>query len=129
MRGKGRRPAAAKLAEKRAFDNRKTTKIFIDPEEIDPLWLNTFLGRIFFWSFTLKKCRPSDHTTKLRVSTHNFVPKYKLFPLVEKAFPEGCEVKLVRGYNFTHSFDLKLSKPLRFDDIIWRVTKSLEDVL
>jgi len=128
-KGKGRRPAPAMLAEKRAMDNKRTTKILIDPEKIDPLWLNTFLGQIFFWSFTVKKTRPSDHTSKLRVSTHNYIPQQKLFPRVEAAFPDGCDVKLVHAYQFTHSFDIHLSQPLRFDDIIWRITKSLEDVL
>ena len=126
---KGRRPSPAILAEKRASNNRHTTKINIDPEEIDPVWLNKFLGKIFFWSFTVKKTYPSNHTSKLRVSTHNYIPKHKIYPRIEAAFPEGCNVKLVYAYQFTHSFDLHLSKPMRFDAIIWRVTKSLEDVL
>ncbi len=129
MRRKGRRPAPSKLAERRATTNIKTTKVSMNHDEIDPEWLDKFLGKIFFWSFTLKKCRPFDHTSKLRVSTHNFVPRHKLIPFVEEVFPEGCNVKLVRGYNFLHTFDLKLSKPMRFDTIIWRVTNALEDVV
>lgn len=127
-RGKGRRPAPSVLAEKRVT-NQRTTKVSIEPNEVDPEWLNKYLGLIFFWSFTFRKCLPSDHTTKLRVSTHNYIPSHKIFPRIEKLFPDGVEVKLVRAYQFTHAFDIKLSKPLRFDDIIWKVTKAMEDIL
>ena len=125
--GKRFRPTASKLAEKRA--NKKTHKVSLNHVEIDPEWLDKFLGKIFFWSFTIGKIRPSDHTTVLRVTTHNYVPKHKLFPLVEAAFPDGCKVSLVRGYVFTHSFDIRLPEPMRFDKIISRVTKALGDVL
>jgi len=129
MRKGRRRQIPTIFASKKEMKNKRTTKISINTEELDPQWLDRFMGRIFFWSFTVRKVRPSDHTSKLRISTHNYIPKHKLFTQVEAAFPEGCEVKLVPAYQYTHSFDIRLGRPLRFDEIIWRVTKALEDVL
>ncbi len=127
--GRRFRPTASKIVEKRRRGNERTSSVDIDVTQIDEEYLNKFLGKIFFWSFTISKVKPHHHTTKLRISTHNFVPKNKIFHRIEEVFPDGCEIKLVRGYQFTHSFDLKLSNPMRYDEIIWRVTRAMEEVL
>ncbi len=127
--GRRFRPTASKIVEKRRQGNERTTSVDIDVNQIDTEYLNKFLGKIYFWSFTIRKIKPFDHTTVLRVTTHRYIPKHKLFNRVEGAFPEGSKVTLVRGYVFTRSFDIRLSKPMRVDTIIWRVTKALEGVL
>lgn len=101
----------------------------IDINQIDTEYLNKFLGKIFFWSFTIGKVNPHTHTTKFRVVTHRHVPIPKLIQLVESAFPGGSKVTPVRGYNFRHTFDVQTSVPLRWDEFIWKITKSLEGAL
>lgn len=123
---KGRRPRPSYLVEKRKRKEPDTSQVDIPHEKIDPVFLDKFMGKIFFWSFTLYKVRANEHCTKLRVCTHRFVPKHKLFNLVESKFPEGVEVKLVPGYSFRHTFDVKLSIPMRVDTIVWRVVNALE---
>jgi len=127
--GRRFRPTPSKIAEKRRRGNERTSSVDIDVTQIDKEYLNKFLGKIFFWSFTIGKVNPHTHTTKFRVVTHRHIPKHKLIPLVEKVFPDGCRVTPVRGYSFTHSFDVKTVSPWRWDDFIWRVTKALEGVL
>ncbi len=132
--GKGFRASASREQSRRINKRRlkgieRALTVDIDITQIDKLYLNKFLGKIHFWSFTVRKIQPSDHTAILRVTTHRHIPKHKLFSRVEGAFPEGSKVSLVRAYVYTHSFDIRLSKPMRVDTIIWRVTKALEGVL
>ncbi len=124
--GRRFRPTASKIVEKRV--NKPTSQVKI-PSQDEKEWLDKFSGLIFFWSFTIGKVKPHDHSTIFRVTTHRYVPKHKLFPLVEAAFPEGCKVSLVRGYVFTHSLDVRTTDPMRWDEFILRVTKALEGVL
>ena len=116
------------IPKKQRRSSTRTTRIDI-PTDIDKQWLDRFLGKIFFWSFTVHRIRPSDHTSKIRVTTHRYISPYVLIPRVESVFPEGCEIKPVAGYNYRHTFDIRLGKPLRYDTIVWRVTNALEDLL
>lgn len=128
--GRRFRPTPSKIIERRRDKgNERTSSVDIDISQIDEEYLNKFLGKIFFWSFTIGKVKPHTHTTKFRVVTHRHVPVRKLVSLVEKAFPDGSKVTPVRGYNFRHTFDVKTAFPLRWDSFVWRITKSLEDVL
>ncbi len=127
--GKRFRPTPSKIAEKRRRGNERTSSVDIDVNQIDTEYLSKFLGKIFFWSFTIGKVNPHTHTTKFRVSTHRHIPKYKLIPLVEGALPDGSKVTPVRGYNFRHTFDVKIASPWRWDSFVWRITKALEEVL
>jgi len=101
----------------------------IDITQINIEYLDKFLGRIFFWSFTIGKIKPYMHTTRFRVVTHRHIPVRKLISLVEGAFPDGSKVSPVMGYNFRHTFDVHTSAPFRWDAFIWRVTNALEGVL
>ncbi len=123
---RGRRPTASKLAERRA--NKPTNQVKM-PTDVEKEWLDTFYGKIFFWSFTFGRVRPSDHSSIFRVCTHRYIPKHKLLPLIDAAFPDGCKTTLVRGYSFTHSFDVRTSAPLMWSTFITRIAKALEDVL
>lgn len=126
--GKRFRPTASKLVERRRERDPKTSQIDI-PISIDIEYLNKFLGRIFFWSFTIRKVKPHHHATKLRICTHRYVPKDKIKNLVEGMFPEGVEIKIIRGYPFRHTFDIGVPVPMRVDALIWRIVNALEGVL
>jgi len=127
--GRRFRPTPSKIVERRRQGNERTSSVDIDLSQIDTEYLDKFLGRIFFWSFTIGKIKPHMHTTKFRVVTHRHIPVRKLISLVEETFPDGCRVTPVRGYNFRHTFDVKTASPWRWDDFIWRVTRALEGVL
>lgn len=132
-RGKSLRKLTRKLVwanKKRRLDgNERTSSVDIDISQIDRDYLDRFLGKIFYWSFTLGKIKPTTRTSKFRVVTHRHIPRHKLIPLVEAAFPDGCKVTLVRGYSFTHTFDVRTTFPLRWDEFIWKCTNALEDIL
>ena len=127
--GRRFRPTPSKIVERRRRGNERTSSVDIDINQIDTEYLNKFLGKIFFWSFTIGKVGPHTHTTKFRVCTHRYVPVSKLISLVEETFPDGCKVTPVRGYNFRHTFDVKTAAPMRWDSFVWRITRSLEGVL
>ena len=126
---KGYRPTASTLAQKRLKGNEKTSSVDIDVSKIDREYLDKFLGKIFFWSFTIGKIKPHMHASKFRVVTHRYIPKYKLIPLVEAAFPDGCKVTLMMGYSFTHTFDVRTTDPMRWDEFISKCTSALETVI
>jgi len=132
--GKGFRPRHSRLKEDRLQEirkkgNERTSKIEIDLVSEDPTYLDKFSGKIWFWSFTVKKVRPTDHVTLLRVTTHRYVPRHNLFNRVEHEFPDGCRIKPVIAYDYRHTFDIRVSQPLRVETIIKRVTKALDGVL
>jgi hypothetical protein len=127
--GKRRGLTDSQLAEVRNNRHEHTAQVYLDPNAIDEEYLNQFLGRIFFWSFGFNKTGPYTHSTKFRVCTHRFIPQHKLSSLVEGAFQNGCEVKPVQGYSFRHTFDVKTTTPLRWDEFVWRIVKALEGVL
>ena len=120
------RPTPSEIKERRKKES--TQQVFIPPEEIDEEYLDKFLGRIFFWSFTISKIRPDDQTTKFRVCTHRYISPYVLTPLIEKVIP-GCKVNPVAGYSFRHTFDVKTVEPLRWDDFMWLIVNALETKL
>jgi len=107
----------------------QTQQVFIPIDEIDEEFLNKFLGRIFFWSFTITKVRPDDRATKFRVCTHRYISPYDVTPRVLSYFPEGTRVNFVRGYSFRHTFDIRLPEPMEWREIIWRMVNALEDRL
>lgn len=132
--GKGFRVTSSRRKENRLLDirkksNERTSKIEMDIVSEDPSYIDKFAGKIWFWSFTVKKVKPLDHVTVLRVTTHRFVPKHKLFHPIERAFPDGCTLKPVIAYAYRHTFDLRVSQPLAVETIIRRVTKALDGVL
>ena len=104
-------------------------RVDIDLTELDTDYLDKFMGRIAFWSFTYRRIKPESHASKFRIFTHRYIPKDKLARLVEAAFPDGCKVTFILGYKYRHTFDVRTTYPLRWDEFIWRITKSLEAVL
>ena len=127
--GKGFRPSASRLADNRLQGNEKTHRVDIDLTELDTDYLDKFMGRITFWSFTYRRIKPENHASKFRVVVHRHIPEHKLIPLVESAFPDGCKVTILMGYKYRHTFDVKTTYPLRWDKFIWQITKSLEGAL
>ena len=121
------KPTAAQRKEWRHKEN--TQQVDIKLDEMSEEFLDSFLGRIFFWSFTVTKPRPDDKTTIFRVNTHRFIPRHELIAAIEFAFP-GCKINTVRGYNFRHTFDVKkLQKPMEWSEIIWKTVRALEPYL
>lgn len=129
--GRRFRPTASRLAEKRLQGNERTSQVDIDLnlDQIDKEYLDKFFRKIWFWSFTIRKVRPEMHASKFRVVTHRHIPKDKLIRLIEGAFPDGCKVTLMMGYVYRHTFDVRTPAPMRWDEFIWKVTKSLGGVL
>ncbi len=95
----------------------------------DERWLDQFIRRIQFWSFGFFKVRKDTMSTKFRIYTRNKIFKKKLIPLIEAAFPDGCKVTPVIGYKYRNTFDVKLYRPMRWDQFIFKVVKALQDLL
>ncbi len=134
--GKGSRPTASMLKERRqkrivyAENNESTSIVELDRSQIDVEYLNKFIGKIFFGSYTIRKISsPNIRTSRFSVSTKRHIRARKLIPLVEGAFPRGSKVTLSRGYKYLHEFNVKTAASLRWDEFIWRIVKALEDVL
>jgi len=124
---KGYRPSPSWLKERRRQE--QTQQVFVPINEVDAAFLDKFLGRIFFWSFTVTKVRPNDQATKFRVCTHKYISPYDVTPRVLNYFPEGTQVNFIRGYSFRHTFDVKTPEPMAWREFIWRVVNALEDKL
>ncbi len=125
--GKGFRPQASSLVESR---HRKKEPKQIDLNgELDEEVLAKAYGKIFFWSFTVTKIKPTDHATVFRVCSHRFINILRVRNLVEPAFPEGCRITPVRGYKYLHTFDVKVTNPLMWKTFIQRIVKALEGVI
>lgn len=127
--GRRFRPTASKLIERRREKDPRTNQVDIPTFDIDKDYLDKFLGRIFFWSFTMGKVKPYHHATLFRICTHRYVPKQKLPILIEPMFPEGCRIIPVKGYSFRHTFDVKTTHPMKWKEFIQRIVKALEGVL
>lgn len=91
--------------------------------------LSEYIGRLWFWSFTFRKPKPSDHATKFRVNTHRYIPKHKIIDRIESTFIDGCKVKPVLGYDFRHTIDVEITDPLTWKEIQILVTQALKDLL
>lgn len=122
-------PTVSERREPRSEKKEGTRKVILNRDEIDIAWLNQFLGKIFFWSFSVTKVLPNTYATKFRVYTKRYIPPEDLFKTVEGEFPDGCKVTLCRPYGWRHTFDVKTANPLMWRVFIMRICKALEGLL
>ena len=95
---------------------------------IDEVWLDQFLGKIFFLSHSLVKVRRDSKASKFRVFTKHWIPLAKLSQRIEAAFPE-CTVKPYLFYNKTHTVDVRTNGAITWRDFIWTTVNALESYL
>lgn len=107
----------------RANENTSQIDSLIDDD------LSEYIGRIFFWSFTIRKPKPTDHATKFRVNTFRYIPIHKIIDRIEAAFLEGCKVKPVLGYSFRRTFDVHITNPVTWVEIQRLTTNAIKDLL
>ena len=91
---------------------------------IDENWLNQFIGKISFWSFSIIKVRPDSKATKFRVFTHQRINFKRIRFLIEGAFP-GCQVIAGWGYKHRHTFDVRVTQPITWREFIWKTVNAL----
>jgi hypothetical protein len=94
----------------------------------DADWLDQYVDRIQFWSYTLFKVRPGDYATKFRVYTQNHIPEAALRKMLIQRMP-GCQVYICWGYKLRNTFDVRFREPVRWDTFIWRCVQALEGYL
>jgi len=95
-----------------------------------------FHGKIRFQSrkakYIFMKVREDTYDTKFGVFIKRFIPLGQLYDLIEGMFAEGCKVYiplLYRPYRLSHSFEVKLSKPMTWGEFQHRIVKALEEIL
>jgi hypothetical protein len=95
----------------------------------DEKWLDQFIGKIQFWSFGFFKVKKDTVSTKFRVYTRRRISRQGLSILIKELFEGGCTVTPVFGYKWRNTFDVKLYRPMRWDQFIFRIVKALQDFL
>ena len=114
-------PDKYQYVEKRAMRDRKTTQVQLEVSE----YLDRFIGRISFLTFTIFPVKPSEHVGRMRVCTYS-----KKIPMniVQQCLVTSlnCEVVPVNPYSITHSFDVTVPVPITLADFALKIVKALE---
>ena len=95
---------------------------------VDEVWLNQFIGKITFWSFSFIKVRPTSMASKFRVYTKQRIPLNRGKSLIEAEFP-GCKVVPGWSYRHRHTFDVKVKNAISWSEFIMGTVEALERYL
>lgn len=133
-KNKHRRPTVAQHKERRREKlNGHRSREMVFEKELDETKLKQFKQyfeqkRIKIHSLVLSffKVSADSYASKFRVTIEKRIPKHRLFELVEPQFPQGCNITFHFKYRFTHTFDVKTTLPMTYNEFAWRICEALE---